>query len=106
MNSTLSQAGSALGIATLGSVLATAYTAAMPPDLPAAARQSLAGAVALGDGNIATVARAAFVEAMSFGMVTGATLATVAAVLAFILLRTRSRPADPAATPVAAGLTR
>ncbi|MDP4510560.1 MFS transporter [Nonomuraea turcica] len=106
MNSTLSQAGSALGIATLGSVLATAYTAAMPPGLPATARQSLAGAMALGDGNIATVARAAFVEAMSFGMVTGATLATVAAVLAFILLRTRSRPADPAATPVAAELTR
>jgi EmrB/QacA subfamily drug resistance transporter len=96
MNSTLSQAGSALGIATLGSVLATGYTAAMPPGLPIAARQSLADAVALGDGNISIVARAAFVEAMSFGMMTGATLATVAAALAFILLRTRSQAADPA----------
>ena len=49
LNDTVQQAGAALGVAVLGSVLAGVYTAAMPASAPAAARDSIAAAGA-GDG--------------------------------------------------------
>ncbi|MEO3803507.1 MFS transporter [Nonomuraea sp. B1E8] len=101
MNSTISQAGSVLGIAILGSVLATGYISALPADVPAPAKQSLTDAIALSDPGVTAIARAAFVDAMTFGMITGAVLAAAAALLAFVLLRARpdaAAPGTPAST--------
>ncbi|WP_433435596.1 MFS transporter [Nonomuraea sp. CA-141351] len=47
LNDTIQQAGAALGIAVLGSVLASAYTAAMPATAPDAARLSIGNALSL-----------------------------------------------------------
>ncbi|MGI5491811.1 MFS transporter [Microtetraspora malaysiensis] len=49
LNDTVQQVGMALSVAVLGSVLAGAYTAAMPESAPEAARDSISGALALGD---------------------------------------------------------
>ncbi|GGT22435.1 MFS transporter [Nonomuraea spiralis] len=96
MNSTISQAGSALGVAVLGSALTAGYLSRLPAQAPAAVRESLAGAVAVGDPQLLAAARAAFTGSMSVGMAIGAALSTAAAVLAFSLLR-----AKPAAVQVA-----
>ncbi|MEO3876274.1 MFS transporter [Nonomuraea sp. B12E4] len=106
MNSTISQAGSALGIAALGSVLAAGYTSRLPGDVPAQAKQSLTDAITLNDPGVTTIARAAFVDAMAFGMITGAVLSTAAALLAFALLRPRpntTTPNTPSANPMEVG---
>ncbi|MER7504186.1 MFS transporter [Nonomuraea pusilla] len=82
MNSTVSQAGSAL---TVG------YQSRLPGGLPAAAQESLAGALATGQQAIMGLARQAFAGSMSFVMLVGAVLAAGAAVVAF----TCSAPAAP-----------
>nr|WP_240776943.1 MFS transporter [Nonomuraea basaltis] len=94
MNSTISQAGSALGIAVLGSALTAEYHSRLPAGLPAA-HESLAGAIATGDIAIISAARTAFTGSMSFVMLVGAALATCAAVVAFTLLRPRPGPVAP-----------
>ncbi|MER5961284.1 MFS transporter [Streptomyces sp. NPDC002057] len=80
--------GGALGMAVLGSVGAAVYTAAMPASAPAAARETLGGALAFGP-SVVDAARSAFVEAMG-GVALGAAVVMVgAAVLAVALLRPR-----------------
>ncbi|MEV0825023.1 MFS transporter [Nonomuraea rubra] len=99
MNSTISQAGSALGIAVLGSALTAGYRSRLPGGLPAAVQDSLSGALATGEQTIAHAARQAFTASMSFVMLVGAVLAAGAAVVAFTLLRARrSTPAETATT--------
>ncbi|MEV0759997.1 MFS transporter [Nocardia sp. NPDC050435] len=96
LNDTIQQAGAALGIAVLGAILSTGYTAAMPAEVPEAARHSigdaLAVAAATGDDTLITSARAAFAEAMSASFLAGAAGVVTAAVLAFFVLR-KHRPA-------------
>jgi EmrB/QacA subfamily drug resistance transporter len=94
MNDTIQQVGMALSVAVLGSVLAGVYTGQMPDGAPKAARDSIAGAVQLGDAGLMDVARKAFVTAMSFGSwaATGFTLA--AAMLALILVPKTSATAN------------
>lgn len=69
VNDTVQQVGQALSVAVLGSVLSAAYTAAMPADVAAPARDSLGDALRVaaqtGDAGLATLAREAFVQAMS-----------------------------------------
>jgi EmrB/QacA subfamily drug resistance transporter len=90
LNDTVQQVGMALSVAVLGSVLAGVYTAAMPGDAPAAARDSISGALALGDAGLAETARAAFVDAMSVGSWVGVGCSVAAAVVALLVLRGRA----------------
>jgi EmrB/QacA subfamily drug resistance transporter len=98
MNDTIQQAGAALGIAVLGSVVTGSYTSGMPDDAPAAASKSIADALATGNPAIATAARQAFTDAMGIGFTVAACGALAAVVLALVVLRGReATPAEAAA---------
>jgi EmrB/QacA subfamily drug resistance transporter len=86
LNDTIQQVGMALSVAVLGSVLAGVYTAQMPDSAPEAARKSIAGALRLGDGGLADLAKDAFATAMSFGSWVAIGFTVAAAVLASIVL--------------------
>ncbi|MFF0472901.1 MFS transporter [Streptomyces sp. NPDC004284] len=83
-----SELGGALGMAVLGSIGAAVYTAAMPSSAPAAARETLGGALSAAPG-VVEAARSAFVEAMSGAAVGAAVLMLLAAVSSLVLLRRR-----------------
>ncbi|MFF0559071.1 MFS transporter [Streptomyces sp. NPDC004266] len=84
-----SELGGALGMAVLGSVGAAVYTAAMPPSAPAAARETLGGALEAAP-SVVDAARSAFVEAMSGAALGAAVLMLLAAALSWALLRRRA----------------
>ena len=69
VNDTVQQVGSALSVAVLGSVLITAYRAALPTGVPADARHSIGDALRIaattGDGGLAQAAKDAFANAIS-----------------------------------------
>jgi DHA2 family multidrug resistance protein-like MFS transporter len=88
MNDTVQQTGAALSVAVLGSVLAAAYTSALPDSVPAAGRDSIASTLALGP-QFSGVARAAFTDAMSIAMTVGLVGALAGAVLALVVLPRR-----------------
>ncbi|MFB9529547.1 hypothetical protein [Nonomuraea roseola] len=102
MNDTIQQAGAALGVAVLGSLATSSYTAAMPASAPEEARRSLA--VAVSDPSLAALARDAYSAAMSSAFLGAMAGVLGAAVLALLLLRGRKRgahttsstPAEPA----------
>ncbi|MFG1755955.1 MFS transporter [Streptosporangium sandarakinum] len=100
LNDTVQQVGMALSVAVLGSVLAGVYRSSMPESAPAAARDSVAVALRLGDPGLARTARESFVSAMTFGSWVGVAFTLAAAVLAFVMLR----PAVPAASAERPGL--
>ncbi|MVO86472.1 MULTISPECIES: MFS transporter [Streptomyces] len=107
MNDTVQQAGAALGVAVLGSILSSTYGSKMPDDAPGKSDESIveAFAEAARTGNEALVrtARDAFTEAMSSAFVVGAIGVLVAAALSLVLMRTRGDDAQPtAAVPGAA----
>jgi MFS family permease len=87
LNDTVQQVGAALSVAVLGSVLAGMYTASMPAAAPEAARDSISGALALGDPALAAAARSAFTDAMSVGGWVGAVLSLAGAVVALLVIR-------------------
>ncbi|MDP4510969.1 MFS transporter [Nonomuraea turcica] len=95
LNDTIQQAGAALGVALLGSIATSSYTAAMPADALEAARLSVA--VAVTDPALAAAAREAYNAAMSATFVGAAAGVLGAAVLALLLLRGR-KPAPAAET--------
>ena len=70
MNDTVQQAGAALSVAVLGSVLAGAYSSSLPDSVPEEARKSIAATLALGPDFVAA-ARSAFTDAMSIAMTAG-----------------------------------
>jgi EmrB/QacA subfamily drug resistance transporter len=99
---TLRQVGAALGVALLGSVLSAAYTdrldlAGLPAPAATAAKESIAGAVAvasrLGDAQLLDASRFAFVHAMDVVLLVCAALAAVGAVLSALLLTARATEA-------------
>ncbi|MEU9038362.1 MFS transporter [Streptomyces sp. NPDC048352] len=106
LNDTIGQAGSALGIAILGSLLASGFAAEMPDGSPEAARHSIAGALAVagGDEGMVRTAREAFVSAMSTTFTISAAAILAAAVLAVLVMRDRrqAEPAEPATSEPAA----
>ncbi|MFC7644343.1 MFS transporter [Streptosporangium lutulentum] len=103
LNDTVQQVGMALSVAVLGSVLAAVYTSSMPVEAPAAARDSIGGALKLGDPGLIETARDAFVSAMSFGSWVGVGFTLAAALLAFVVLRPAPKaPAVPDASLVEA----
>jgi EmrB/QacA subfamily drug resistance transporter len=119
VNDTTREVGGALGVAVLGSVLASLYSSTMtdavrglPSVAAAAARGSLPGAVevsrALGKGGAAlgAAANAAFTSAMSTTLVVGAAVAMMGAVLAFVFVpgKRASASSGSAAEPADARL--
>jgi hypothetical protein len=99
MNDTTRQIGGALGVAILGSILASVYSggmesvaAGLPPEAAALASDSIGGALriaqGLGDAGAPLVAAAnvAFVDAMSTSVWVAAGIALLGAVLTFLFL--------------------
>ncbi|SOD86801.1 MFS transporter [Streptomyces sp. Ag109_G2-15] len=87
LNDTVQQAGTALGIAILGSLLSSGYTDRMPANAPAQARQSIAGAVAAAHPDLLRTAREAFTSSMSTTFALSAVGVLAAAVLATVVMR-------------------
>jgi MFS transporter, DHA2 family, multidrug resistance protein len=104
LNDTMQQAGAALGVAVLGSVLASTFTGSMPASAPEPARHSIAEALGVaagtGDPGLAEAARDAFTTAMSVTSLAGVVIVLAAAVLALLVLRDRE-PTTAQPTPVA-----
>ncbi|MFF3938111.1 MFS transporter [Streptomyces phaeofaciens] len=100
LNDTIQQAGTALGIAILGSLLTSGYAAGMPADAPEAARRSIGGALAVAgqDTGLARAAREAFTDAMATTFTVSAIGVLAAAVLATLVMRDR-KPDRTAETP-------
>ncbi|PXX65639.1 EmrB/QacA subfamily drug resistance transporter [Nocardia tenerifensis] len=104
LNDTIQQAGAALGIAVLGSVLSSAYTGAMPDSAPAAARQSIGDALALasGDTGLVATAREAFSTAMSVSFLAGGAGILAGALVALFVMRGKTTQAEPVEEPALA----
>ncbi|KAB2811042.1 MFS transporter [Pimelobacter simplex] len=92
---TLRQTGGALGVALLGSLLAEGYTArvntaGLRPEAAAAARESIAGALAaaarFAEPSLASNANAAYLHGMSLVLIATAITAGLSALLAALLL--------------------
>ena len=97
LNDTIQQAGSALGIAILGSLLASGFARHVPVGAPAQARHSIAAALAAarGDTSLVHAARQAFTASMSATFTVSAIGVLVAALLATLLMRnTKPQPAE------------
>ena len=100
LNDSIQQAGTALGIAILGSLLASGFARHLPASVPAQARHSIAGTLsaAHGDAGLVHAARAAFTASMSVTFTVSAIGVLAAAILAALVMRnTKPQPA-PAAT--------
>ncbi|HEY8983733.1 MAG TPA: MFS transporter [Streptomyces sp.] len=94
LNDTIQQAGTALGIAILGSLLTSGYTARMPEDAPEAARHSIAGA---GAPEMLEVAREAFTASMRTTFAVSAVGVLAAAVVAVLVMRKGEKAVEVAA---------
>ncbi|MCZ4606974.1 MFS transporter [Streptomyces sp. Lzd4kr] len=100
LNDTVQQAGTALGIAILGSLLSSGFADRMPEGVPEEARHSIAGAVAGGDAGLIAAAREAFTASMSTTFTVGAIGVLAAALLATLVMRDdRRSPQEAARTP-------
>ncbi|MEW9529095.1 DHA2 family efflux MFS transporter permease subunit [Microbispora sp. NPDC049125] len=91
---TMRQVGGVLGVAALGSILSAAYVGALPSGAPAAARDSVAAAVAVaagtGDSALLRAARESFTGAMDLVLLLCGAAALLAAVLMVIFLPRRT----------------
>jgi len=99
LNDTIQQAGSALGIAILGSLLDAGFTRHMPAGAPVQARQSITGALAAahGDTGLVHAAREAYTASMSATFTVSAIAILAAALLATLVIR-NTKP-EPAPAP-------
>ncbi|MCF3129505.1 MFS transporter [Streptomyces olivochromogenes] len=100
LNDTIQQAGTALGIAILGSLLTSGFAAEMPADAPERAKQSIAGALAVahGDAGLVHAAREAFTSSMSTTFTLSAIGVLAAALLSTLVMRD-TKPQQPQETP-------
>jgi hypothetical protein len=117
MNDTTRQMGGALGVAVIGSILATSYRPGVtdaltslgaPADVITKAKDSVAGAVqaaatlpsSLGDA-VAGAARGEFVDAFGGALLVAAVVVAVAAVVVFLFLPARAHDArEPVEGPL------
>ena len=99
LNDTIQQAGTALGIAIVGSLLASGFAGHMPAGAPEQARGSIVGALAAahGDAGLVHAAREAFTASMSATFTVSAIGVLAAALLATLVMR-NTKP-EPAAAP-------
>ncbi|MEU4352928.1 MFS transporter [Streptomyces sp. NPDC023838] len=104
LNDTIQQAGTALGIAILGSMLSSGFAAEMPSDAPDSARHSIAGALvaAHGDASLVRAAREAFASSMSTTFAVSGVGVLVAAVVAAVVMRDAKRVRPTPAPELAA----
>ncbi|HEX6359426.1 MFS transporter [Actinophytocola sp.] len=91
LNDTIQQAGAALGVAILGSVVSGVFTSNMPANSPT----SIGDALATGNPTLATAARESFTTAMSTSFAITACAVLAAAVLALFVLRDRKPTTTP-----------
>ncbi|GII29796.1 DHA2 family efflux MFS transporter permease subunit [Planotetraspora mira] len=94
---TMRQVGGTLGVAVLGSLLSAAYVGGLPAGAPEAAKDSITGALAVGDGVLLRAAREAFVGGMDQVLLACGLTALVAAVLMAIFLPRRNPKAGETA---------
>ncbi|MEU6877720.1 DHA2 family efflux MFS transporter permease subunit [Streptomyces sp. NPDC046712] len=89
LNDTIQQAGTALGIAILGSLLSSRFATEMPAGAPEQAKHSIGGALAAaqGDAGLINAAREAFTTSMSATFTISAIGVLAAAVLAAVVMR-------------------
>ncbi|MDT0317901.1 MFS transporter [Streptomyces millisiae] len=103
LNDTIQQAGTALGIAILGSLLSSGFANEMPAEAPEQAKRSILDAMAVADGDagLVHVAREAFTASMSTTFTISAIGVLAAAALAALIMRPKSKPAAelPAEAP-------
>ncbi|MEU5186830.1 MFS transporter [Streptomyces klenkii] len=103
LNDTIQQAGTALGIAILGSLLTSTFSAEMPSGAPEQAKQSISGALAVaqGDAGLVRAAKDAFIASMSTTLTVSAIGVLAAALLAVVVMRggKDGAPAEEAAAP-------
>ncbi|GAA3032539.1 DHA2 family efflux MFS transporter permease subunit [Actinokineospora globicatena] len=106
---TLRQAGGALGVALLGSLLSGIYidkvnTTGLPPAAATAAHDSLGGALAvaqrLGLPNLAESANTAYIDGMNIVLITCAAISLLGAVLTFLFMPRSTAQAATAHSPV------
>ncbi|MFJ2187574.1 MFS transporter [Kitasatospora sp. NPDC087861] len=101
LNDTIQQAGTALGIAILGSLLSSGFASGMPTGMPEEAKHSIGGALALanGDAGLVRTVREAFTSAMSTTFTVSAVGVLAAALVATLLMRDRKAEAVAAEAP-------
>ena len=110
VNDTTRVAGGALGVAVLGSLLASGYrghmdsaVAALPPDAQEIAHDSLAGGLAVaervGDGRLAAAAQDAFVSGMHTAAFVAAAVALAGALVALVFMPSEVREPAREAVP-------
>lgn len=108
VNDTTRQLGGALGIAVLGSLLASFYrdqltsrtgSLAVPQNLLEQARISLSDAIASGNRALATAGREAYDAAMNATLLINAAMLVVGGVLAYAYLPARDRVIEPVVVP-------
>jgi hypothetical protein len=98
VNDTTRQVGGALGVAILGSLLASTYSSALGDGVPAAARASVGGALQLArqlggeqGAALAASAKAAYVDGMGVGVLVAAGVALLGSLIALAFLPSRAR---------------
>ena len=105
MNDTTRELGGALGVAVLGSIVASRYSSRLAPllhSVPAASRgaaaKSVSAAVSVGHSlggsegvTLATAARHAYVSGMALATIVAACIALLASVIVYRLLPGRNR---------------
>ncbi len=101
LNDTIQQAGSALGVAILGSLLTSGYADKMPAGAPEQATHSIAGALAAAQGEpgLVRAAREAFTSSMATTFTISAAALLAAALLATLVMRGDKKPAAGPAEP-------
>ena len=107
VNDTTRTTGGALGVAILGSLLASQYrgdmdaaTSGLPHDAAATASDTLSGGLAvahrLGDNGLAEAAQSAFLNGMHVAAIAAAAVALAGAIVAYMVIPAREREAEPA----------
>ncbi|MBS2537844.1 MFS transporter [Catenulispora sp. NF23] len=96
LNDTLQQTGAALGVAIMGTLVASRFTASMPADITGTARHSLGQAMATRDAQVIDAARHAFTHAESVAYIAGGIGALAAAIVAVAVVRNTKPPTAPA----------
>ena len=92
MSETCGEFGIAMGIALFGSIGTAIYRAEMPSEAPAEARESLAGAIRVGDNTLLDAARDAFASGLQTVSTIAASIVVVFAVAGMVFLRKKAAP--------------
>jgi MFS transporter, DHA2 family, multidrug resistance protein len=95
LNDTVQQTGAALGVAIMGTVVTSRFTAGMPADISGTARHSLGEAINTGDSQVIEAAKHAFTHAASVAYIAGAVGVIAAAIVSFVVLRDVKPPVAP-----------